>query len=222
MNISSNLKYEITYKKVKNINLRIRRDGILAVSAPHNIPTCEIEKVINMHYERFYKAQKEVFEKQQILASDNINKNHIYIRGNKCDFKVCSDTKYSYSYANNVITLYYKNFEKDYEKMLKDIALKVFNELGKSVSKEMNLKNIEIEVKKFSACYGKNYGRKRIALNYKLIHLEDIYIKNILYHEYAHCLEMNHSSKFYDILCKYDANPRVTKKYISENLHKYC
>ena len=38
--------YELTYKKVKNLNLRLRADGSVAVSAPRRVPLAEIDAFV--------------------------------------------------------------------------------------------------------------------------------------------------------------------------------
>ncbi len=222
MNILNNLKYEIKYKNVKNINMRLKKDGVLVISAPHGVSKREIEDLVKKHYNRFYKAQVEIFEKNKKMNISVDSRNHIYLKGNRFDFEAVKDTKFSYSITSNKVTLYYRNIEKDYEKMVREIASKVFNELSKVVSSEMGLNYIEVENKKFSRCFGKNYNKTSIALNYLLVHMDEEYIKHVLYHEYTHCLVFNHSKKFYEILGTYDKNYRENKKYISKNLHKYC
>lgn len=202
--------------------MRLKRDGMLSVSAPHGIALSDVEKVIINNYDRFYMAQQELLEKNEVLNTAVADKDYIYIRGISHQFEKVSDTKFSYSIKNNKVTLYYRNLEKDYEKMIRQIAYTVFNELSAVVSEEMQLGYIEIEEKKFSGCFGKNYSKKRIALNYLLVHMDDVYIKHVLYHEYTHCLEFNHSKKFYDVLSKFDENHRKNKKYIGQNLHRFC
>lgn len=41
--------YELTYKKVKRVNLRVRTDGIVAVSAPRRVPLSEIDRFVASH-----------------------------------------------------------------------------------------------------------------------------------------------------------------------------
>lgn len=202
--------------------MRIKKDGMLTVSAPKGVSKKEIESLILKHYEKFYHAQQETFNKNEMLSTSVVDKNYIYICGKKYTLKTIKDTKYSYSVGENVVTLYYRNVENDYVRMIRELAYKTFNKLSREISQEMNLDYIEIEPKKFSRCFGKNYNMKNIALNYLLIHLDYVYIKHVLYHEYAHCKVFNHSKKFYDLLSVYDKNHRENKKYISENLHKYC
>ncbi len=211
--------YEIKRKRVKNINLRISRDGKVTVSAPDFVSESAIEQFVQSKQE-FILKHVEKYRSRQVVSV--ANKDSIYLYGKCFKFKKLADSKFSYSVTDDVVVLYYRNLERDYERMLKELAKKYFNQLGLAVSQQMNLKNIEIEVKKFKSCYGKNYGGVRIALNYLLVHLDRVYVNHILYHEYAHCLEMNHSSKFYEVLSAYDSDFRYNRKYVSDNLWKYC
>ena len=40
------IEYELTYKKVKNLNLRVQSDGAVAVSAPMRVPLHEIDRFV--------------------------------------------------------------------------------------------------------------------------------------------------------------------------------
>ncbi|MFV0499934.1 MAG: YgjP-like metallopeptidase domain-containing protein [Bacilli bacterium] len=222
MNILNNLKYEIIYKNVININMRIRKDGILSVSAPFKTSVEYIEALVQKNYEKFYKAQIITFNNLMQLSNSGVNNDYIYIMGIRHSFTKIKDTKFSYSIKEGIVKLYYRNLDNDYERMVRTIAKSRFNLIGKQVSCEMNLSNIEIEERKFSKCFGKNYGKERIALNYLLVHLEDKYIKHVIYHEYAHCIEFNHSKKFYEVLSNYDNKHKENKKYIEQNLYKFC
>ncbi len=211
--------YELTYKQVKNINLRVTSEGMVKVSAPYGVSKIEIDKFVDSKTD-FINKYLEKFSSRKIQSV--FEKNHIYLYGKKHVFKKVQDSRFSYSIKGDVVTIFYKNLEKDYERMLKLLASDYFNFLGQEVSCEMKLKNIFIDVKKFKTCFGKNYGKTRIALNYLLVHLDAKYVKHVLYHEYAHCKEMNHSKKFYKILCAYDSEYIKNKNFINNNLWKFC
>ncbi len=211
--------YELKRKNVKNINLRVTKDCKVIVSAPSFVSEEEIDKFVQSKSDFIYKHLDNYSGRNIVNVFE---KDFIYLYGQKLNFKKVSDTKFSYSITSSTVILYYRNLEKDYERMLKSLAFEYFNSLGLNISEEMGLKNIEVAVKKFKSCYGKNYGKKQIALNYLLVHLDKRYVRHILYHEYAHCFEMNHSSKFYSILSKYDSNYKMNRKYIKDNFWKYC
>ncbi len=220
MSFLQQINYKVTFKNVKNINIRIN-DSLVKVSAPHGTPIRQIEDLLIKNQKFIEKSLLKMQERNSNVIPIHL-KTTIYILGRNLQFEVVKDTKYSYSLSNEKLTIYYKNLERDYEATLRDIAFKIFNNYSAEISTEMDLPFIEVEVKKFKACFGKNYGSKRIALNYLLVHMEEKYIKHVIYHEYTHCIEMNHSRNFYEILKQYDRNYRENKRYIENNLKKFC
>lgn len=213
------IKYELTFKNIKNINLRITKEGVVKVSAPKNVSEKFVEAFVESKRDYILKHVSRLENRSIVSVED---KSSIYLYGKLFRFEKIKDTKFSYSVSGDVVKLFYKNLERDYEKMLRELAYRRFNELSNIICSEMGLEYIEIKCKKFKGCYGKNYGKTKIALNYLLVHLDDKYIKHVIYHEYAHCIEMNHSSKFYAVLCKYDKEHVMNKKFINENMWKYC
>ena len=53
--------YELTRKRVKNLNLRIRADGNTAVSAPSFVPVAEIDAFVDSRAELFEAVSREIF-----------------------------------------------------------------------------------------------------------------------------------------------------------------
>lgn len=54
------IRYELTKKRVKNINFRVRSDGTLAVSAPARVPLKEIDALVDARREWVEKARRDV------------------------------------------------------------------------------------------------------------------------------------------------------------------
>ena len=51
------LAFELQYKKVKNINLRLRRDGSVAVSAPRRVGRAEVERFVRQRADWIARAR---------------------------------------------------------------------------------------------------------------------------------------------------------------------
>ena len=68
------LEYELTYKNVKNINLRIKPDGSICVSANKRVPQRTIDGFILSKAGFILKAQKKYEARKQIryFAEDEI------------------------------------------------------------------------------------------------------------------------------------------------------
>ena len=54
------IEYELTRKRVRNLNLRIRHDGTIAVSAPSRVPLEEIDRFIRERSDFLIKALSRV------------------------------------------------------------------------------------------------------------------------------------------------------------------
>ncbi len=59
------VEYTLTRKKVKNLNLRVRPDGSVAVSAPRKTPLKEVDGFVTAHLEWIAKAQSRVDARQK-------------------------------------------------------------------------------------------------------------------------------------------------------------
>ncbi len=213
--------YKIIYKRIKNINLRVNRDGEIVVSAPFNTSEIVIDTFVNKHYDKILKAQKRRNDQISKLDEPIEEKCYLWILGKKHQFEKVRDTKFSYSISENKIVLYYRNLTNDYDKMIKELAIKIFDNLNDIVVSKINCNKVPVAIRKYKNCYGKNIEKREIVLNYKLVHMDTKYIKHVLFHEYAHMKEFNHSRKFYNVLSMYDEDYKQNKKYLDENFHKY-
>lgn len=61
------LEYHLTRKRVRNLNLRIRQDGSVAVSAPNRMPLAEIDAFLCERAGWIFKNRQAVLEKPQDL-----------------------------------------------------------------------------------------------------------------------------------------------------------
>lgn len=62
------LRYELTRKRVKNLNLRIRTDGTIAVSAPQRTPLAEIDRFVASRAQWIDRARRRVLDRMQEAA----------------------------------------------------------------------------------------------------------------------------------------------------------
>lgn len=73
------IKYILQYKNVKNINLRVKNDGVVFVSANEKVPLKKIEEVLLMHEAALLRAidkikDRKVSEKKAYCSEDEIKK----------------------------------------------------------------------------------------------------------------------------------------------------
>ena len=154
------IQYNMHYKNVKNINLRIKPDGTVSVSASHYVPIKTIENFLH----------------------------------SKGEFIVNALKKYSVQIPAPV--------QRFGEIEVKSLILKMCEE-AYPIYKEKGIKYPQIKFQKMTSRWGSCNPKKGILkFNTNLMYAPNDCIEYVVYHEFTHFLQANHSKKFYDELSK--------------------
>lgn len=206
--------YELTRKKVKNINLRIKPDGTVHVSASTAVTIAVIERFIREKsafilgaidkYKEKSKTQKIRFEDEEILSILGseymlfVRKGlHNYVTEDMCN-----------------ITLYVTDTEdyelkyKTYIAWLKPQCMALMTRLCKIAYDEhygkLGIDFPVIKVKDMRSRWGSCIPSKKIlTFNVHLMEYPLSAAEYVVAHEFTHFLQANHSEKFYSELAKY-------------------
>lgn len=169
------IKYDLQYKKVKNINLRIKPDGSINVSANKKVP----QKVID-----------------DFIIS-------------KVDFILRALEKYK-----NMPVKEQKQYYTEDE--LKELILALCNNVYPYYEKQ-GIKHPEIKFRKMVSRWGSCHTKKGIlTFSTNLMYAPAECIEYVVWHEFTHFLQPNHSSKFYDELAKVYPNWKECRKKLKE------
>ncbi|MBE7036034.1 MAG: M48 family metallopeptidase [Ruminococcaceae bacterium] len=153
--------YELQYKKVKNINLRIRPDGTVHVSANRLVPRAVIDDFVLSKADLIIKAQKKYANQPDILQSP-------YFAEEEIRDVILDLCRKAYPY---------------YEK--KGIAYP------------------QIKFRKMVSRWGSCHAIKGVlTFNTNLMYAPLICVEYVVWHEFTHFLQQNHSKKFYEELEK--------------------
>ena len=169
------IKYDLQYKKVKNINLRIKPDGSINVSANKKVP----QKVID-----------------DFIIS-------------KADFIGRALEKYK-----NIPATVQKQYftEDEVKEQIHDLCNKAFPYYEKR-----GIKYPEIKFRKMVSRWGSCHTKKGIlTFSTNLMYAPAECIEYVVWHEFTHFLQPNHSSKFYDELAKVYPNWKECRKKLKE------
>ncbi len=226
------VQYELIRKKVKNINLRIRRDGSIRVSANRFVS----EKVI----ENFLVSKSDfivrTLDKLSITRSPEITLNSgdkIKYLGKDIVLSVQKGDKPGCSFSGDTLVLCIKDvFDFDQKK-------KVFLKWQKAESsriitllcnkyfllfKKYCADFPELSFRKMKSRWGScNYVKNQLTFNTHLIIVPIECIEYVVVHEFAHFIEHNHSRDFYkiieEILPDYKVRRQILKSFENkENL----
>ncbi len=169
------IQYNLEYKKVKNINLRIKQDGNISVSANKRVPQKTIDEFI-------------------------LSKADLIIRALEKYKNMAVAEKKQYFIENEI---------KEYILALCQEVYPYYERLG--------VKYPEIRFRKMVSQWGNCHSQKGIlTFNTNLMYAPPECVKYVVYHEFTHFLQANHSSKFYDELAKVCPNYQECRKKLKE------
>jgi predicted metal-dependent hydrolase len=217
--------YELERKNVKNINLRIRYDCSVYVSARSHVAVSVIEE---------YLQKKSVYiisalDKYAEIAKYADNK-HDYATGENFRYLgkdlrfvvtqgkngVSSDGVYltlSIKDINNV-ALKEKLINEWYEARCREVSTKIIDEMFRVFNKynvampKLSLRNM---VSRWGSCQPK---RGIITLNKRLIETPRNAFEYVVMHEFIHFLYPNHSNNFYELLSTLMPDWKARKKLL--------
>ena len=210
-----NLKYELTYKSVKNINIRIKPDGCVYVSA--NRFTCidRIEKLLNEKSSFIFKAIDKYSTSQNMNTSGTYYKNGgaISILGSVKNVEVLKGTSYIVISDESTFYVYTPDILDDnrikqaIDEHLESICKFYINEMCQRFFpcfKWHGVEYPEIRFRKMKSQWGNCRPKNGVlTFNVFLAFAPAKCMEYVVVHEFVHFLYPNHSKDFYKCVEKY-------------------
>lgn len=206
------LGYKVERKKVKNINLRIKDDFSIYISAPYNLDIYYIEQFIISKKKFIDNTINKFREYRKNLVEETLENNTKFkLLGSYFKLNVNNSTydKIYIDNENNTITINSVNDDYFYKKKIMDkflykLAEKIFYERFNKYLYIMDEKVNKLIIKEIKGKWGYcEVNKKIIALNTKLIKRSLNEIDYVIIHEIAHLRYPNHSKNFYRHIEKY-------------------
>lgn len=206
------LTYELTRKRVKNINFRPKPDGVVYVSANSRATVKEIERFLNERADFFFGA----FEKiRNYKEKSEINTTSVNWLGREYPVRVIPNGRELAVLDENECRVFTRLGDNS-EHVLVLIQRAVYvrfpalcRELNDEVRAELARNGLKppptrITIKDMKSRWGScSYTRGRISINVRLAAYPRDTIKAVFWHEYAHYWHHDHSKGFYDFLKTY-------------------
>ena len=206
--------YTLTRKKVKNINMRIKPDGSIFVSANRRISSAVTDEFIrqNQAYifrvlDRFKERQNSIPEPEQYISGESIS-----ILGKKLCLEVMEAEKEKVYMDENFLYLLVRDKddftrkEKLVDAWLKKLQIETFEKICRDVYPKFQKLHIEypqIKIRKMKARWGSCQPQRGIiTLNSRLIAVPYACIEYVVLHEFAHLIHPNHSREFYNFVAE--------------------
>ncbi len=222
------IRYRLEQKMVKNLNLRIRKDGSVLVSANENVPLDEIDQFVRSKASyaltalRDFKAMAEYKPHPKQYVSGET----FYIQGRALRLKVSQATKDSIV-ADGVNILLSVVDAADYEKkkhvvsrFLDKQCRIVFGEVLEELYpqfRKYEVANPVLRIRNMETRWGScSPKRGVITLNKRLLEAPRNCIEYVLMHELCHFLHPNHSKHFYAFLTMMMPDWKERKEFLDK------
>ncbi len=204
---------EFERKRVRNINVRVKRDGTLYCSLPYYASVKEAEAFIVSKQDYLLNAIEKMLdeEKAKSLSRHFVDGEVFYVLGRPYVLKVIPSFKNTCIAEDGIITLEvtdvsdyrtkYMTYEKWRRRCIKSVIVDLCNEMypwfelrGVAMPKKITLG----EYKSFwGECFAK---RGELKFSYRLFEKDIELIRYVVVHEFAHFIEPNHSDRFWTIV----------------------
>ncbi|HKL42648.1 MAG TPA: SprT family zinc-dependent metalloprotease [Clostridia bacterium] len=212
----------ITYKKVKNINLRINSKQEVKISVPRNISYQRVIDFIESKKKWILKKIKIFKEMININPKVVTNGTRIFYLGNPYEVRIKKGNNY-FKIEDQLVCIYtlnnsQENIQKIYDQWQRVESKKIFskfvNELYPLI-KDNGINYPTIKIKKMVTRWGScSYSKGNVNLNQLLVSLPENVIKYVVLHELVHFLQPNHSKDFYRLIEEYMPNYSVYRDYL--------
>ena len=201
--------YELTRKKVKNINYRIKSDGVVYVSANRRVDEGHIIKILMDNADYIFKSIDHLREREQ-RSEQSVSE--VKWLGKAYPVRILHNARNTAVLEEDELRVMTQEDDKA-EQLINEWLSRSFaalcRELNDEVRGELTGKGLNppaavITIKDMKTRWGScAYNKGRISINIRLAAYPRNTILSVFWHEYAHFYHHDHSVKFYSFLEKY-------------------
>ena len=218
------ISYTLERKPVKNINLRIRADQCVYVSAPKDVAAKMVDAFVVEKSAYILRALKKFKDKDRETVSENkfVNGETVKFLGRNLRLKVKNASRSKVESDESYVTLYVKDeqnadlkkrvLETWLRKKCKDEITAICKKVYPQV-KKYGVAFPEIQLREMVSRWGSCSPKKGfVTFNTALIAMPVSCIEYVVTHEFTHFLYPNHSKKFYQQLATFMPDWEERKK----------
>ena len=229
----SQILYELERKNVKNLNLHVRRDGTVYVSANRLVPVEQVDAFLESKIGFILNSRKRFAEQAQYRPQPKqyVSGETFYIQGRGLRLQVVQAAKDQIS--SDGVHLYLQvrdpmDFEKKKRMVSRFIdqqCRQVFGEIVAEVYpifQKYGVAMPTLRIRDMETRWGSCLAKKGvITLNKRLLEAPRHCIEYVVTHEFCHFIHPNHSKQYYAFLTMLMPDWRERKKVLDENTANY-
>ena len=206
---------EFERKRIRNINVRVRRDGTLYCSLPYYASVKEAESFIISKQDYLLKSLDSVIqdEKTKSLSRQYVDGEVFTVLGKLYVLKVLESPKNQCRAEDGIITLEvtdtsnyrtkYMTYEKWRRRCIKSVIVDLCNEMYPLFERRGVAMPKKITLGEYKSFWGECFSKRgELKFSYRLFEKDRAIIRYVVVHEFAHFIEPNHSSRFWAIVAE--------------------
>lgn len=223
------ISYTLTRKKVKNINLRIKPDGRILVSANLRVPVKYIDEFVESKQDFIFAALEKYRERQMQAIPDPVDYEdgeQMRLLGKVYSIRVEQGDKEGVLWQEDSLIIRVKNPSNTRHKELlvqrwmKAFQIQLFDEIVEETYEKMKRYDVpypQIKVRIMKTRWGSCQPRKGIiTLNSQLIKTPRESIEYVVLHEFAHFVHPDHSKQFWNLVADNMPDYKERRKHLSD------
>lgn len=219
--------YDLQIKNVKNINLRIRIDGSIQVSANRKTSIEKIEAFIRSKEEWIIGALNKIERRNEEIAKrEKENEGRILLWGEEINLFVVEGKINSYKYSEGKLEISLKNIcdtkarEAIISEFYKNECKLKFTSLCQRAYEVFSIRGLEfpeIKYRRMKSRWGScNIKKGVLTFNTILATMPPDCAEYVVFHEFSHFLHPNHSKAFYECLSAHMPDWKQRKQLLRE------
>ena len=222
--------YELQRKKVKNINVRIRADSKIIVSADRRVPVESIEAVLTANADKLIKAANKLAEarRRRICPVEYADGERIVVFGNIYTLRILRSSKPQVYTDGDCLVIGVKDPSDASaraaltDKWLREQILDAAEQASRRVYPYFESRGVSfptIRVRRMSSQWGNCRPREGVVtFNTRLAAMPHSLIDYVAAHELCHFLHPDHSRLFYAALSECMPDWQARKKQLSDSV----
>lgn len=230
------INYVLERKPIKNINLRVKSDGSVYVSAPSSVPERRIDafviqQVPFIQRARFTWEQRKKIRPQipdlQLVSGEKIEflgrsvfLKVVYFKERKKGRVVYPGENFLYLHVREGAT--FEQRKKVLDEFWKELGTYVFNHWSQVVfqrfmARGLDVPQAKIKQQSMKSRWGSCIPSKGIIkMNLRMLRGPQHFIEYVMVHEYSHFIHPNHSPRFHNLVASFLPNWKRTRKELNE------
>ena len=222
----STIEYELTRKKVKNLNLRLRSDGTVAVSAPWLVPQWQIDRFVLKNAARILEKLEIQQRRAELISCDEQS---LILRGRKVDIVCTAGSRNSAAFDGECVKLSLRDLrdsearQRALDRLCRELAIEWITESSERIFpifQWAGVKKPELKFRKMKSRWGScRHEKAFLSFNTALAHVPAECVDYVVMHEYCHFIRPDHSPAFHELMTSlmpdWKARKKILEKYSS-------